>query len=141
MNTAHRAILAAASVATSLAMTGCIFVDGSSASTSYDGYGVTTEAKLNAVVAANTQTKLGESSEVTLARFPAEHVSLMESRLTDEGVHRSIYRVYAREKHYSTKFERFYVFEDDRLVFLTDSETTIWTRYRVKKNADDQSKD
>ena len=86
-------------------------------------------AQLHDIVASNTQNRIGDPQAAVLARFPADHVSLVHSSVTPEGDAFSVYRVYAREKNRSTRFERYYVFQNDALVLLTDDEDDIETRY------------
>ena len=121
--------IAAAGLALALALPGCIFVDGSSDYSSSNGYGSTTKAQLNAIVASNTESRIGETQAGVLGRFPADHVSLVHSSVTSQGDAFSVYRVFAREKNRSTRFERYYVFQNDALVLLTDDEDDIENRY------------
>lgn len=125
-----RALITAVGIATTLALPGCIFVDGSSTGhSSYRGYGSTTKTQLDAIVAANTQNRIGEPTEVVLGRFPAEHISLIHSSTIQGGTDLSVYRVYAREKGRGTLFKRFLAFEDNHLALLTDDEDNIEVRY------------
>lgn len=121
--------VAAAGLAAALALPGCIFVDGSSDYSSSNGYGSTTKTQLNSIVASNTHSRIGEPIETVLGRFPAEHISLVHSSATPQGDAFAVYRVYAREKHRSTRFERYYVFKNDALVLLTDDKDDIETRF------------
>jgi len=116
---------AVAGSAAALALPGCIFVDGSSSNSAYRGYGSTSSVQFNSIVASNTQSRIGEHVDVVLARFPAEHVTLVRSSVLPSGEAVSVYRVYAREKYRSTRFERYYVFQNDVLSLLTDDESEI----------------
>jgi hypothetical protein len=122
-------VVIAASLLAAGTLPGCIFIDGSSSGSSYRGYGSTTKIELDAMVAANTQNRIGESREVVLARFPAEHISLVHSSVTPSGSDVAVYRVYAREKNRGTRFERYLAFKNDALVLLTDDEGLISARY------------
>lgn len=102
-----------------LALPGCIIIDGSSGS-SYDGYGRVTRTELDHIVAANTQNRIGEPQAAVLARYPAENISLMQSSINAQGEEVSVYRVYARTRSSSTRFERYLVFEKGHLALLTD---------------------
>ena len=131
------AIATTAGLVTALALPGCIFIDGSSSgSSSYRGYGSTTKAQLDAMVAANTQNRIGEPSSVVLGRFPAEHISLGYSSVTPGGSDLAVYKVFAREKTKGTRFERYLVFENDRLVLLTDDEDYVETHYEHRFDLD-----
>jgi hypothetical protein len=123
------AITAAAGLAAALALPGCIIVDGSSGDSSANGYGSTTKAQLNSIVASNTHSRIGEPIDTVLGRFPAEHISLVHSSATPQGDSFAVYRVFAREKNRSVRFERYYVFQNDALVLLTDDEDVIETRF------------
>ena len=128
--TMRRTALAAAALAAAFALPGCLIIDGSSSSgSSYRGHGSTTKIEFDQMVAANTQNRIGEPSEIVLGRFPAEHVSLVHSAATESGSDLAVYRVYAREKNRGTRFERYLVFEDNTLVLLTDDEDHIAYRY------------
>ncbi len=118
-------ILAVAGSAAAFALPGCIFVDGSSSNSAYRGYGSTSSVQFNSIVASNTQSRIGEHVDVVLGRFPAENVTLVRSSVMPSGEAVSVFRVYAREKSRSTRFERYYVFQNDVLSLLTDDKGEI----------------
>ncbi len=128
-NRPTRALFVLAGLATTLALPGCLIIADSSGSSSYRGYGSTTKLQLDSIVAANTQNRIGEPADVVLARFPAEHISLVHSSATPSGADLAVYRVYAREKNRGTRFERYLVFENDTLVLLTDDEDNVEARF------------
>lgn len=105
-------------------LTGCIIVDGTSSS-NYKGYGSVERAEMQSIVAANAQNRIGEDTATVLGRYPAEHVSLVHSHADEHGRENTVYRVYARERDRSTKFERFLVFRDGRLTMLTDDRDEV----------------
>ena len=110
--------------ACALTLPGCIVIGGSSKS-NYRGYGAVESATMDQIVAANAQNRIGEDQAAVLARYPADNVSLLRSEATAGGGERSVYRVYARERDRATRFERFLVFEDGRLILLTDERDEI----------------
>lgn len=123
------ALVAASALIAACALPGCIFVDGSSDYSGYKGYGSTTKAQLDEVVAANTRNRVGESQDVVLGRFPTEHISLVDTFAEPDGSSMSVYRVFAREKSRGTRFERYFVFQNDALVLLTDDEDKVEERF------------
>ncbi len=126
----RRITLAAAALTAALALPGCLIIDGSSShGSSYSGHGATNKIAFDQMVAANTQNRIGEPSEVVLGRFPAEHISLVHSAKTESGADLAVYRVFARERNKGTRFERYLVFENDSLVMLTDDEGLVGARY------------
>jgi len=123
MNRTRTALLAALAAA-ALALPGCIIVDGTHSGSAYKGHGAMDKAQFDTMVAANTQNRIGEDSATVLARFPADHISLVHTDASPAG-ERIVYRVYARERDRSTRFERYLVFENDRLTLLTDDRDDI----------------
>lgn len=115
--------LALAGVALST-VSGCVIVADSTGS-DYTGYGSVERAELQSLVAANGQNRLGEDEAVVLGRFPAEHVSLVQSQIDGQGREVTVYRVYAKERSRSTRFERYLVFRDGRLALLTDDRDDV----------------
>ncbi len=100
-----------------LAQTGCLVIHDSAGS-SYGSYGRVSRTQFSRIVSDNTRVRLGQTTEEALSIYPAENVSLMQSGVNAEGEPVSVYRVYARS--HSTIFERYLVFQNDRLVLLTD---------------------
>lgn len=117
-------IALSAVAASLLALPGCIIVDGSS-DYNYEGYGAVSRPQLDTIIAANTQNRIGEAQADVLARYPAENISLMQSSVNTRGEEVAVYRVYARTKSNSTRFERYLVFENGRLALLTDDRDDI----------------
>jgi hypothetical protein len=124
MRTTAAAAFAAAVLAAGT-MPGCLIIDGSHNGSNYRGYGSVERMEFESIVAANTQNRIGEDRATVLGRYPAEHVSLVHSEAKPGGEEILVYRVYARERSRSTTFERFLVFENDRLAMLTDDRGEI----------------
>ena len=110
-------IAATALAASAFTLPGCLIIDGST-DPSYTGYGRVSRARLSEIVANNTQTRLGQTVEQALSHYPAENVSLIQSAANARGEEVSVYRVFARSR--SSSFVRYLVFQNDRLVLLTD---------------------
>lgn len=102
-----------------LVLPGCIVVGGSSGST-YSGYGAVDRADLDRIVASNRENRIGDGKDEVLGRYPAEHVTLVQTSTDARGQEVAVYRVFARDRRRSTQFERYLLFQDNRLTMLTD---------------------
>lgn len=102
-----------------LVLPGCIVIGGSSGST-YSGYGAVDRADLDRIVASNRENRIGDGIDEVLGRYPAEHLTLVQTATDAGGQEIAVYRVFARDRRRSTQFERYLVFKDNRLALLTD---------------------
>lgn len=123
----NRTLLAVAASGLAIAaLPGCLFISGSSSGrSSYSSYYTTTKSGMDSMIAANTQNRLGDSREVVLGRFPATYLTLVHTQALGPDREVAVYRVYAKEKHRSTYFRRYLVFENDKLALLTHDDDAV----------------